>query len=147
VISEVFTQWQSRLQNFCTQLLQNRHDAEEVVQDVFARLVGNPDRYDLSTAPETLLFRMARNRCIDARRKHTARSNAHIEPITATSPDHSDLEAALSSLPGEQREVLLLTAIDGIGYREVADILNCSIGTVAARRCAAITKLRQKLQP
>ena len=42
---------------------------------------------------------------------------------------------------------LLLTAVDGLGYREVAEILGCSLGTVATRRCAALQKLRRRLAP
>jgi RNA polymerase sigma-70 factor (ECF subfamily) len=61
--------------------------------------------------------------------------------------DHGDLEAALSRLPDDERETLLLTAVDGLGYREVAEILGCSLGTVATRRCAAIQKLRRRLAP
>lgn len=147
MIAETFTDWSSRLQRFCAQLLRNRHDAEEIVQDVFARLLAKPEQFDLGKAPEVLLFRMARNKCIDARRKHTARNNADIEAIAPQPADHSDLEAALQLLPDDERETLLLTAVDGLGYREVADILGCSLGTVAARRCAAIQKLRDKLKP
>jgi RNA polymerase sigma-70 factor, ECF subfamily len=147
VITETFTEWQGSLQRFCVQLLRNRHDAEEVVQDVFARLVAEPRRFDLSEAPEVLLFRIARNRCIDTRRKRAARNNADVEPIAPEVQDHGDLEAALSRLPDDERETLLLTAVDGLGYREVAEILGCSLGTVATRRCAAIQKLRRRLAP
>ncbi|HEB53573.1 MAG TPA: sigma-70 family RNA polymerase sigma factor, partial [bacterium] len=57
----------------------------------------------------------------------------------------SDLQAALAQLPDAERETLLLTAVEGLGYREVARILGCSLGTVAARRCAAIERLRERL--
>lgn len=147
MIAETFTDWSSRLQRFCAQLLRNRHDAEEIVQEVFARLLAKPDQFDLGKAPEVLLFRMARNRCIDAHRKRAPRNNVDIEPVAPEPTDHSDLEAALQQLPDDERETLLLTAVDGLGYREVADILGCSLGTVAARRYAAIQKLRTRLKP
>jgi RNA polymerase sigma factor (sigma-70 family) len=95
VIAETSTEWSSRLQRVCAQLLRNRHGAEELVQEVFQRLLPEPDRFDLGKAPEVLLFRMARNRCIDARRKHAARNNADIEAVAPERTDHSDLEAAL----------------------------------------------------
>ena len=147
MIAETFTEWSSRLQRFCAQLLRNRHDAEEVVQEVFQRLLAEPDRFDLGKAPEVLLFRMARNRCIDVRRKHAARNNVDFEPVVPEPTDHSDLEAALQQLPDDERETLMLTAVAGLGYREVADILGCSLGTVASRRYAAIKKLRVWLKP
>ena len=145
MIAETFQQWQPRLQRYCAQLLGSAHDAEEVVQDVFARLVAEPSRYDLSNGADVLLFKMARNRCIDVRRKRRARSNADVEPAVEAPLDHAELAAALTTLPADERETLLLTAIDGLGYREVAAILGCSLGTVAARRCAAIEKLRERL--
>lgn len=155
MIAETFTDWQSRLERFCAQLLRNRHDAEEIVQDVFARLVAEPQRFDLKKAPEVLLFRMARNRCIDRSRKREARNNVDLDPVapdtcgtdTCGPGDHDELAAALASLPDGERETLLLTAVEGLGYREVAEILGCSLGTVAARRCTAIRKLRERLTP
>ena len=145
MIAETFTKWRPRLVQFCTQRLRDPHEAEEVVQDVFARLVAAPDRYRLGESAEVLLFRMARNRCIDARRRRRPRSNADIEPVAPENGDHSDLQAALAQLPDAERETLLLTAVEGLGYREVARILGCSLGTVAARRCAAIERLRERL--
>lgn len=147
MIAETFTEWSGRLQRFCAHLLGNRHDAEEIVQEVFQRLLAEPGRFDLAEAPEVLLFRMARNRCIDTQRKRTPQNNVDIEPVADAPKDHSDLEAALRLLPADERETLMLTAVDGLGYREVADILGCSLGTVAARRYAAIAKLREKLNP
>jgi len=147
VIAETFTAWQSRLERFCAQLLRNRHDAEEIVQDVFARLLAEPKRFDLQNTPEVLLFRMARNRCVDKSRKRAARNNVDIDPVAPQAQDHGELEAAMAELPDDERETLLLTAVDGLGYREVADILRCSLGTVAARRCTAIQKLRKRLAP
>lgn len=147
MIAETFTEWQSRLERFCAQLLRNRHDAEEIVQDVFARLLADPKRFDLQNTPEVLLFRMARNRCVDKNRKRRARNNVDINPVAPQAHDHGELAAALAKLPDDERETLLLTAVDGLGYREVADILGCSLGTVAARRCTAIQKLRKRLTP
>lgn len=147
MIAEIFTTWQDRLVRYCAQLLRDRHEAEEVVQDVFARLVDEPARYDLAQRAEVLLFRMAHNRCVDARRRRRPQSNVDPEPLAGppTAAPDEDLQRALATLPTDEREALLLTAVDGLGYREVAEILGCSVGTVAARRCAAIDKLRERL--
>ena len=69
MIDATFTEWRVRLLRFCSQLLRNAHDAEEVVQDVFAKLLAKDGQYDLAIDPGVLLFRLARNRCIDVRRK------------------------------------------------------------------------------
>ena len=145
MVEEVFTNWQSRLVRFAAQRLLNPHDAEEVVQDVFTRLLADLDRYDLATAPEVLLFRLVRNRCVDALRRRRPRSNAEVEPAVEDHPADDALQRALATLPDAERETLLLTAVDGLGYREVARVLGCSLGAVAARRCGAIRKLRERL--
>ena len=147
MIADAFTHWQPQLVRYALQLLQNGHDAEEVVQDVFTRLVATPGRYSLGEHAEVLLFRMVRNGCIDARRKRRPRTNRDVEGHVADpAPGRDDeLERALARLPADEREALLLTALDGLGYREVAQILGCSVGTVAARRCAAVDKLRARL--
>lgn len=147
VLETTFTAWRERLLRFCTQLLRHRHDAEEVVQDVFAALVATGEDYDLAEDPGVLLFRMARNRCIDVRRKKAATATAALEPPARDDRPHLELQEALATLPFAQREIVLLTAVDGLGYREVAAILGCSLGTVASERATALSTLRRRLAP
>jgi len=151
VIEETFQRWRPRLVRFCAQLLANGHDAEEVVQDVFVRLVAAEGRYELGEDAGVLLFRLARNRCVDVQRRAGAGAGAAaVGEVDAAAPVDGarfELEDALASLPAAEREALLLTAVDGLGYRDVAAILNCSLGSVAALRCAAIEKLRRRWTP
>ncbi|MFY9342493.1 MAG: sigma-70 family RNA polymerase sigma factor [Planctomycetota bacterium] len=147
MIESTFATWRLRLLRFCSNLLRHGHDAEEVVQDVFTRLLEQGDRIDLSERPEVVLFAMARNRCIDLRRKRAPSTGAALELVAPGSGVAADVAEALALLPFEQREVMLLTTVDGLGYREVATILGCSLGTVAARKYAAIERLQRSLRP
>jgi RNA polymerase sigma factor (sigma-70 family) len=147
VIEQTFTAWRERLLRFCAHLLRNAHDAEEVVQDVFARLLAREGTLDLSTDPGVLLFRLARNRCVDVRRKKAATADGALDPASRDERPRLELREAIAALPWAQREVLLLTAVDGLGYREVAAIVGCSLGTVASERAAAIATLRRRLAP
>ena len=147
MIDATFLAWRPRLLRFCEQLLRNRHDAEEVVQDVFTRLVEREADFDLREDAGVLLFRLARNRCVDVRRKKTVPVRADLEAIARRDGPDRDLDNALASLPDAEREALLLTTVEGLGYREVAAILHCSLGTVAAHRFAAIDKMRRRLAP
>jgi len=147
MLDETFTRWRPRLVRFCAQLLRHADDAEEVVQDVFTNLVAANGRYDLTVDPGVLLFRLARNRCVDLRRKKAVATQRDLDAPARGSGGDQDLQDALAALPVAEREALLLTTIDGLGYREVAAILGCSLGTVAARRCAAIQKLQRRLRP
>lgn len=136
------------LLRYCAHLLRHHHDAEEVVQDVLLRLADG--RGPAATeATAVWLFRCARNRCIDLRRKRRPAAIGETEAAVAAPPvgDDSDLQEAIAALPAAEREALVLTAIDGLGYREVAAILGCAVGTVASLRGAAIGKLRRRLSP
>jgi RNA polymerase sigma-70 factor (ECF subfamily) len=141
----LYVTWAPRLVRFCTNVLRSSHDAEEVVQDVFTKLLQKEGRYELEQNPGVLLFRLVRNRCIDLKRKHRAEPIAGFEPRAPG--DHRDLREALGGLTFEEREALLLTVQDGLTYRDVAKILGCSLGTVAARKYAAIEKLKEGLAP
>lgn len=147
VDDSLYETWRPRLLSFCRQLLRHRHDAEEVVQDVFTKLLGHAGRYDLDADPGVLLFRLARNRCIDLRRKHRPTAVADLTVAAPAGASTREVDEAIATLPVALREVLLLTTIDGLGYREVAAILGCSLGTVACRKYAAIEQLRQRLSP
>lgn len=147
MLEPTFTAWRPRLLRFCAQWLRSEHDAEEVVQDVFAKLLARQPGRPLDDDPGVLLFRMARNRCIDMRRKRAAEPRPELEATARDDRPHLELQEALAALPATQRDVLLLTAVDGLGYREVAAIVGCSLATVAALRYAAINTLRRTLAP
>jgi RNA polymerase sigma-70 factor (ECF subfamily) len=145
-VDALYETWRPRLLRFCSQLLRHSHDAEEVVQDVFAKLLTTPARYRLDEQPEVLLFQLARNRCIDLRRKHRPESRADLVVAAPDATGRRDLAEAIDQLPFAHREVLLLTAVDGLGYREAAKILGVALGTVAARRYAAVAELQRRLR-
>lgn len=134
------------LLRYCQSLLRNHHDAEEVVQDVLLQVANGHGPAPGGTL-EVWLFRCARNRCFDRRRKHTPRAVGTADTAAPAPAPAFDLHDAIAGLPAAERDALLLTAIDGLGYREVAAILGCSLGTVAALRGAAVQKLRTRLEP
>lgn len=147
---ELYTTWSPRLLRFARQMLRHAHDAEEMVQDVFTKLLQRDGCYALDESPGVLLFRLLRNRCIDHLRR---KQSTPVEPAGARTVEplarapNRDLEEALASLSVPEREVVLLTVQDGLGYRDVAKILGCSLGTVAARKYAAVAKLQRRLSP
>lgn len=144
----LYETWRPRLLRFCTHVLRNAHDAEEVVHDVFAQLLAKPGEYALDDdAVGVLLFRFARNRCIDLRRRKRPEPREDLVVVARDERRNLELGEALAALTFEQREVLLLTTIDELGYREVAAILGCSLGTVAARKYAAVKELARRLAP
>jgi DNA-directed RNA polymerase specialized sigma24 family protein len=81
------------------------------------------------------------------RRKRAADVSDSLDPPARDERPRLDLQEALASLPYAQSAIVLLTAVDGLGYGEVAAILGCSLGTVAGERAAALSTLRRRLAP
>jgi len=132
--------------------------AEELAQEVMItvwRKAGLFDRRQASVS--TWIFRIARNRRIDAaRRAKHANFDEHdpmFQPEPETAPDEAvstaereeSVRAALATLPPEQVELLKQAFYDGLSHREIAEKTGVPLGTVKSRIRLAFGKLRIRL--
>lgn len=134
-----------RLRRFAYSLSRDAADADDLVQAAAERALRSASQWQPGTRFDSWLFRIARNHWIDtvrARARQTARFAPAEEgetigvdprPGTDAAIDLARAMAALQRLPDEQREVIALILIDGLGYRETADALGLPIGTVSSR--------------
>jgi RNA polymerase sigma-70 factor (ECF subfamily) len=141
-------------------------DAEDLVQETFARALGSGQARDPGGPLRAWLFRILRNAYIDAYRR--ARSSpvrpsigdddppeaadSSFEPLRGDeelerlrSVVAEDIEAALASLSIDARTVVLLD-LEGFTETELAEVLGCSVGTVKSRLSRARTALRDRLR-
>ena len=120
--------------------------AEDVIQQVFTRLLARPREIDKH---EHYLRRAVRNECYSSRRTRatTALESTLLEPVTADArvEERMSLEAAIRELPIDQREVVHLHVFEGRTFQEIADIAGESINTIASRYRYALEKLKQAL--
>lgn len=130
-------------------------DAEDVVQETFAKYVGLrrvPDN------PAGYLFRIARNeawsllrrrRLFFWARRRVTEETALLRAATGERPpgEREALETALRGLPARQREVVVLKHFEGMTFQEIGQVLDCSPNTAASRYRYAIEKLRASLDP
>ncbi len=131
-------------------LLYSRHDAEDVLQTVFVRIARK--RRQLATARrlDAYVHQMARNEAVSflrRRRKGHRELDAETWLIPAESDDGQDelaeaLQAALVRLPQLQREIVMLKVYREKTFREIAEILELSLNTVASRYRYGLEKLR-----
>lgn len=137
-------------------ILHDRSSAEEVVQEAFLTIWRQPERYDPTkgTARGWLLA-IVHHRSVDRVRRATLRGYAgKLSPnlIDDRSGDPSDLafwsmtrehlRQALDALPLEQRQTIELSYIHGRTHSEIAELMNCPLGTVKGRIRIGLTKLR-----
>jgi RNA polymerase sigma factor (sigma-70 family) len=168
-ISEVVRREQSRLRNFIRRRVPDPRDAEDILQDVFYKLV-EANRLLMPIDHVTgWLFRVARNRITDLFRtrkperfKHTAIADDNDELLPLEnllpSPDAGpealyarrvlldELELALDELPEEQREVFVAHELEGRSFREMAAETGVSMNTLLSRKRYAVRHLRERLQ-
>src|ERR671922_824186 len=168
-ISEVATREQSRLRNFIRRRVPDPLDAEDILQDVFYKLV-EANRLLMPIEHVTgWLFRVARNRITDLFRKKKPQSleDTTVEsesgellqledllPSPEAGPDAvyvrnmllEELELALEELPEEQREVFVGHELEGRSFKEMAEESGVSLNPLLSRNRYALRHLRARLQ-
>jgi RNA polymerase sigma-70 factor (ECF subfamily) len=136
-------------------LLPDAHEAEDVAQDVFLAAYRRLASYDPTRAAfSTWLFTIARNRCLNVRKR---RRPVPLEGLPESAGDQpADVAAAeaewfhqfdraLDALPGEQRTAFVLAEIQGLPLDQVGQIEGVPLGTVKSRLSRAREKLRSLL--
>lgn len=142
--------WLPRLQRYARVLRRNREDADDLVQDTLERAWSRAGLWPGVGDMRTWLFSIMHNLHVDGLRRgrlDTVDLDAAVleMSVAAAQPERlalRDLDAALAALPPEQREVLLLVAVDGLAYAEVAQALGIPIGTVMSRLSRGRERLR-----
>ncbi len=168
-ISEIVAEQRARLGNFIRRRVPDPLDAEDVLQDVFYKLV-EANRLLMPIEHVTgWLFRVARNRITDLFRKKKPQSlgDATVEresgellqiedllPSPEAGPEAvyvrnmllEELELALEELPDEQREVFVGHELEGRSFKEMSEETGVSVNTLLSRKRYAVLRLRERLQ-
>jgi RNA polymerase sigma factor (sigma-70 family) len=168
-IAEIVVKERPRLRNFIRRRVPDPAEAEDIVQDVFYRLV-EANRLLMPIEHVTgWLFSVARNRITDLFRKKKPESFSEqaieneegellqieeLLPAPGAGPEAAylrnllleELELALDELPEEQRDVFVAHELEGRSFREMADESGVSINTLLARKRYAVLHLRERLR-
>jgi len=167
VAPEVLPSWDeivrthsARVYRLAYRLTGNKHDAEDLTQEVFVRVFRSLSSYTPGTF-EGWLYRITTNLFLDgARRKQRIRfdglpEDAHdrlpakgegpAEKLDSDLFDH-DVQDALDALPEDFRAAVVLCDIEGMTYDEIADVLDVKLGTVRSRIHRGRSMLRKHLE-
>lgn len=138
------------LRAFAWSLCHNGSDADDLVQDTLIKAWTHRDKYEPGTNLRAWLFTILRNTYYTqlSRRRREVRDEAGDYASTLKSPPTQDwtvamraLQTALSELPTEHREALILVGAAGLSYEEAAEICGCALGTIKSRVNRARAKL------
>lgn len=149
-------------------MLNNTEDAEDVYQEVFLKVFQSIHKYRFGSKFYTWLYRIAVNTCINYRKKRSSRSFEMLEEVATTSaanwdllfksseknPEeamlnlelHEKISSSIENLSPKQRAVFVLRHYHGHKLSEIAEILNCSEGTVKNYLFRSIQKMKAGLK-
>jgi RNA polymerase sigma-70 factor, ECF subfamily len=152
----LYRRYRLRVFALILRVLQDRPQAEEVLQDVFQRLWDHPEKFDPAKGQLLAwLLTVGRNISLDHKRKESRRAVYHVYPDEAAPAAvdcpldaetiHS-VRQVLETLPEEQKRVLEMSYYDGLTHVELAEQLGESLGTVKTRIRLGMQKLKQGLR-
>jgi RNA polymerase sigma-70 factor (ECF subfamily) len=160
-LEELFRRYRLPAYRVAYRLLGNEADALDAVQDGFVKALTHLQSFQGRSSFKTWLLRVVSNAALDLGRQRGRREAVSLETATANEaeltpllvPDESSnglqradlralLDAALQTLSAVQRQTFVLHADAGLSYREVAEAMEVSIGTVMSRLYYARLKLR-----
>lgn len=161
---ELVLRYQDRLYSTLARMLGSSHDARDVSQDAFLLAYQKLDTFRQESSFYAWLFRIAYHAAINNRRRvrrtpiplpglgesadldhpDTSLSSPPEAPIEARESE-LQLHQALQQLPEDYRAALLLKELEGLPYEEIAELMQCPVGTVRSRIHRARQMLRERL--
>ena len=144
-----------RLRRFARTITRNPHDADDLVQASIERALRHYEQWRPDSRFESWMFGIMRNAWIDEVRSRRRRdkvlapeesgenvgdrsSEAHVQMLS--------VQAAMAELPEEQRMAVALVLVEGLSYKEAADVLDVPIGTLTSRLARGREALQRLLQ-
>jgi RNA polymerase sigma-70 factor, ECF subfamily len=160
------------LYNFLLRSVHNQSRAEELLQEVFLRVVRAKDRYQRTARFTTWIYTIARNLCVDESRRQKFRRTIPLEAkrrgrgedpglsildVTDSGEVGTDsaseaptirarVAAAIDNLPDDQREVFVMRQFGGLSFKQIGEAVGAPENTVKSRMRYALEKLRDDLR-
>ena len=161
-LKEIFDQYREKVYRIAYGVVRHREDALDIVQEVFIKLFRSIKHFEGKSRFYTYLYRMAMNTAIDHSRKTKKNPTSSIDveggfvPVDAIEnrPDRiavrkelgERLKRAMDKLPDDQRTALIFREVEGLSYQEMAEAMECSIGTVMSRLHYGRKKVQESLR-
>jgi RNA polymerase sigma-70 factor (ECF subfamily) len=154
-LEALFDRYNGKLFGFFLRLTGSRDKSEDLVQEVFLRILKYRATFRADASFVVWMYRIGRNAVTDQARK----SRAQIEPLEAAGEGPATtgsilddlslgeevrvLREALARLPADKRELLVLARFEELRHEEIAEIVGCSAGALRVRLHRALAELRE----
>lgn len=138
------------LRRYARALTRNAETADDLVQDTLVRALRSEHLFhggEIRSWLFTILTNLNRNRLRSLARRPAARSLEDDDAVEFAGPEagQRDIERALALLAEDQRDALLLVVLEGLSYREIAEVQAVPIGTVMSRLARARAQIKAYL--
>ena len=161
---ELVKRYKTKLFNYIYKYISDVERSEEITQEVFIRIYRSRERYKIKAKFSTFIYRIALNLAFnEVRNRNRRKTDLHNEFDDKVFDDkireHNTpekiyekkeiehiVDREISNLSSKYKDVILLCDIEGLSYKEVAQILDISIGTVQSRLSRGRVRLKQRLE-
>jgi RNA polymerase sigma-70 factor (ECF subfamily) len=166
--AELVDLYKDKIYHLAYRMLNNKHEAEDAVQETFLRVYTNLHRYDEQQKFSTWIFRIGTNHCIDRlrKRKHSAYSldaempDGEGNDYYSMLPGHENtpekqiilsetqlqIRKAIDALPEKYKSVVILRYLQDMSLQEISDVLDMPVTTVKTRVHRGREYLRKRLE-
>ena len=152
----LFERYNRKLYNYFYRLTYRRDVSQDLVQSVFERIIKYRHTYSDEGAFSTWIYQIARNLQIDHHHKNEKEADDELidfeqlkdaEDESNAIPDHELklLKKAIEKLDADKKETLILSRYQGFKYKEIAEIMDCSVSAVKVRIFRAINELKETI--
>jgi RNA polymerase sigma factor (sigma-70 family) len=159
-VTLLFTRYRSALHRYVSRFVP-RHEADELVQETYFRLLRHGETVELEAMARALLFRTATNLLRDRHRRRVARQAEHHVPLHEHDPSDERpgpesqiqggqvldiIERTIDQMPLDMRRVFVMCRFRDMSYPDIAALLHVSPRTVARKMAEAMERLGQALE-
>ena len=162
---EIVKRWERKIFALCFGMLNREDEAKDAAQETFIAAFRNLKNFRGDAKVSSWLHRIAVNQCLTVKRRNKSRSESFIDDDESsnenffvapakTSPSRTTeqnerlkyIRRAVSSLPPELRQVVVMKEFEDMTFQEIAEVLEIPLSTVKSRLYTALKQLRMKLE-
>ena len=132
---------------YALSILKNSHDAEDILQETFLKVFQNAASYRSQEKPMAWILTITRNLCFKRLKERQQKSSVPVEDFvpknsTVSSDDKLIIEACMTALSVEERQIVVLHAVSGFKFREISKMLSLPLSTVISKYNRSLKKMK-----